>query len=510
MDSTLRREEMELQTMIAGVEQQTVVEGEVALPGSMRDAATVLVTQANVVPGKAVAQTDQVSVSGQVIFHVLYSQGDLTRIQEIETNCDFTDVIAAEGVNSGMQAQAQTQVLEATSTASGGRLHLRAVIGCNARVYANQVVSGIGDIENAGSNVRARKEQVSTAVSQEAGSERMLLREEFDLPAALGVGETLFATARVHTGEISGGQGRASLSGVIDMCVYHAGVQGGKPLEVTHHSMPFEAQVDVINDARGELSADVQVRDVLADSMDASDGARILRVEIELDITLYATQSNKINVLEDAYTLEGEEIALSRETFRAHTGDSGISAHESGKAIISIPDGAEPIGTVLAAFAQPVLGTHEQQGERVRVDGVMDITLVYLPMDSDIPVSASQSTPFSTAFSGRADGDTWIALSCDEVTGGKITSDRAEVRYGLNLQSNSSHNETVSIVTQMENTPERATAGGVIVYYPTREESLWDVAKRYRVDEAKLSEQNGNIKAVSGDPILIFKHRKRV
>ena len=75
------------------IRDRLTVEGDAALPGSMRDAVTILCVHAQIVPERVQAQTDQISVSGQVNFHVLYTQGDLTRIQAVETGCDFSDQV---------------------------------------------------------------------------------------------------------------------------------------------------------------------------------------------------------------------------------------------------------------------------------------------------------------------------------------------------------------------------------------------------------------------------------
>ena len=133
MEDRAFMQELILDRIAAQVSAQAVVEGDAALPGSMRDAVTVLAVHAQAAVERVQAQTDQISVSGRVSFHVLYTQGDLTRIQVLEAGSDFTDQLAAAGVSAQMRATAAVQVIEASASASGGRLHLQAVVNLEAQ-----------------------------------------------------------------------------------------------------------------------------------------------------------------------------------------------------------------------------------------------------------------------------------------------------------------------------------------------------------------------------------------
>ena len=47
-----------------------------------------------------------------------------------------------------------------------------------------------------------------------------------------------------------------------------------------------------------------------------------------------------------------------------------------------------------------------------------------------------------------------------------------------------------------------------MLYYPTRGESLWSVAKKYSTTESKLSSANGGIKEVTPGGVLIIPSKK--
>lgn len=85
MELTLSRETLCFERLALSQREQVSVEGEATLPGSMRDAVTVLSVQAQAYLEKAEAVAGGVMLKGHVSFQALYTQGDLTRIRAMET-----------------------------------------------------------------------------------------------------------------------------------------------------------------------------------------------------------------------------------------------------------------------------------------------------------------------------------------------------------------------------------------------------------------------------------------
>ena len=305
--------------------------------------------------------------------------------------------------------------------------------------------------------------------------------------------------------DVVGGDGRVTVTGTVELTVYHAG-ETGHPLVVTRHSTPFEQAVALQTGGDDEIDARVRIVDVMVDSMEAGENARILRAEVELLVSVRATEQTECTLLDDAYTTEGDQVVPQRRTVEMHTDDLTCTARESGKLMIAMPDDAQPIGTMLAAFVQPAAGTRENVNGRLRVDGMLGVTLCYLPMDSDVPVSVHQDVPFSMQFVCDLPSSSAITLECVEAVASAITSDRAEVRFILALEGMEYSAQPFGIVTDVESVQAPDETGGIILYYPKDCETSWDVAKRYRIGEETLTAFNPKLQDVRpGEPIVILK-----
>ena len=201
---------------------------------------------------------------------------------------------------------------------------------------------------------------------------------------------------------------------------------------MTSHELPFELSIDAQPPEGAQLHAQAEAVDVMADSI-ADDKHRTLRVEAEVRVRLSCCVQEEKQLLEDLYSVTGDELIPQTETFDIHQFEESADARESTRLQVALPKDAPPIGSVLAAFAQPTITAVEPAGKRLNAEGVMAVTLIYLPMDSDIPMAVRSREPFEMTFPMEAADDALTQAHVIEATPGPATSDRAEVRCVVSL-----------------------------------------------------------------------------
>ena len=74
-----------------------------------------------------------------------------------------------------------------------------------------------------------------------------------------------------------------------------------------------------------------------------------------------------------------------------------------------------------------------------------------------------------------------------------ITSDRVEVKYILHLDCHDVQLASEALVTQVEQEPAEEAEPGILMYFSQPGESLWDIAKRYRVSCDSLKRMNPDL-----------------
>ena len=487
----LEKTTLRFERLVTRGEEQVTIEGEATLPGSMRDAVTVLSVQAQAHLEQMQPGVGEAGVRGRVCFQVLYTQGDLTRVRALETSCNFDHTLVLPEITPTMRLCVSAAVQETEGIPGNGRMTLRALLGLRAEAFETlekELVSGVTAAEAdglAGDALQTRMQTVTYCVTRTLGTGRTLAREEFDLPAKLGVGDVLSATATATTGELSGGSGRIGVSGTIEVRVLHRPAENGNPLVTTMHELPYEVAIeaDLPGDAQPQVTAEIV--DVMADSVE-NDKSRTLRVEAEVQVTLRLCSQQEQTILADLYSTRGVILEPVTEELDIHAFEETSEVRESARIQVMLPKDAPPIDTVLHVSALPTITAVSPNGRRLDAEGVMGVTLVYLPVDSDIPVAVHTREPFAMTFPVEATQGVTVQAGVIEASAGPTTSDRAEVRCVLGLRATQHGVQHIHAVTDVTQRPQEKQEQGFVLVWPAAGESRWDTARRLRVAESSL------------------------
>ncbi len=486
MELKLTRETLRFERFVGRGEEQVTIEGEATLPGSMRDAVTVLSVQAQAYLTGAQAGNGEAGVRGRVCFQVLYTQGDLTRVRALETTCDFVHTITMPGVTPGMRLAPAVYVQETEGIAGNGRMTLRALLLLTAEAFETakrEIVVDAADGETG--NLLMQKQKAVGCMRELAGENKTLVRGEFDLPGKLGVGDVLSASAAAGECELAGGNGRIGVSGRIEVRVLHRPSEAGNALVTTVHEMPFELSIDACMEDGSEMQASAEVIDVMADSIE-NEKNRTLRLEAQVRVRLMRCSTAEVEVVSDLYSLTGPLLEPVTEMIELHTCEQHLLSRESTRLQVTILPDAPPIGTLLAAFARPTITSVSPSGRRLDAEGVMQVTLIYLPQDSDIPHAVHTREPFAMTFPVEAqEGVSAQAFAIETMTG-PTTSDRAELRCVLGLHAVQHGVRMLQVVTDVAQKPESRQEHGFVMVWPAAGESRWETARRLRVHEESL------------------------
>lgn len=505
MDMRLEQREIRPEQPCGRCTAQFNVDGDVTLPGSLRETAHILHVSAMAVAESAEAMQDRASVAGRVVFRVLYTQGERKQPTSIEATADFNHLCDLPGALPRTEVFACVQVEHAEAAVQGGRMNLRAVVRLWARAMGNEPLAVITQVDAPG--VQQRTEQLRLRTTVGRGSADVLLREEFSLPAELAVQETLGAGAQAVFFDTAGGQGRIGLSGEVTIEAVHASSIPGKPIVVTRHSLPVSQSVEITGENGELLDGRIVVKDVAVASQDMGDGERTLRAEVLLGLTAWAEREETAALLADAYTTEGEALQLHRRNAVMRTGARRMQAAESGKVTLMLPGDEKPLRTVLAAFAVPVMTGFTQQGSRLIAEGVMEATLLYLSEDGETPLSVRLEAPFRTAFAAEAAPEDIVTLQAANVEAVLITSDRAELRYILRAEVEGVQAAPVTVIDDVTAIPAEPTETGIVLCYAQPGETLWEIARRYRLPEAELRKLNPELQEQpkAGQGVLVWR-----
>lgn len=473
---------------VRAVPQQTAVEAEVVLPGGLRDEVRVLYTDAVVAPQLCEASAGRVTVSGRVDFRVLYAQGDLTRVKVAEVGRDFSRSLTVSAGQENAQFHPSCEVSNLSSRVFNGRLLLCADLNVYAEAVAAQETMVVTNVQEADAEVLPKEIRVQQIVGD--GSTQGLIRGEFEISDVLDVTEALLSHAEARVEDIIGGaDGRATVTGTIDLSACFASALGGRPVVCSQHSMPFEQTVTLSGEMGDMLSATAEITDT-AVALEGDENGRVLRAEVGVRVDLQSIAEQEVHLVTDVFATGAGELRTESAEVSFCTNLINEQAAESARVQLLLPENAPRIKTVLAAFAQPVLAGARETGGRLNVDMMLRSTLLYMTEDSGIPVSYMSEEPLRLTFPCSAAAEDMLSLSASHVEASMVASDRAELRCVVTLHASGARFQQAEAVSDIVREENSASASALALYITQPEERLWDVMKRYRLSEKALKALN--------------------
>lgn len=500
-------EEIAMCQYLGDAMRQAVVEGEVALPGGLREETVILSAQAMAVVDKTTVQTGRADVDGKVIFHVLYTQGDPTRINTLEAAADFSQTIEMPGAKPGMTVPVSLTTEHVEASAQGGRLKLMAILKLYARLFSEEPLRIVGGLRPA-AGLMQKTETLQTCRTVALGRQDVLIRDECELSDVLQITDTLYATATVSVQEVMGGEERVTITGNVQLEVYHLSAMPARPLVVTRHSIPFEETLPLTGEEGDLLTADAVIRDVAVLSQDGQEeGQRTLRAEVLIGLTAQMTKRRDVCLLLDAYTTSGEMLSPCMQPTSRVLTQRQLHTAESGKMTLLL-DNQPPARTPLTAHLRPIVTDVSRNGGRLMVEGMMEVSFLYMTDDTSVPQTYSTEEPFRIAFACDLCQTDALTLQTTGVEVSCVTSDRVEIKYILHLQCYDVTLGQEPFVTDLLRQPAPSDSNGILIYFSQPGESVWDIAKRYRVSCDSLRAMNPALTgadATDGERVILWR-----
>lgn len=238
---------------------------------------------------------------------------------------------------------------------------------------------------------------------------------------------------------------------------------------------------------------DLSVAGVMCEAVEDNDGdMRVAEVDIDVTASLRGVEMTDIEVLEDCFipymdtVCEREKLTVSETVQRP-------SVQNTIREIIDFPSNAPAVMGVYNVMTDAVITKAELQRNKLICEGRIDAYILYLADSEESPVySIKKDIKFS------------YMIDCEIVSSPVQIDARAVVKhisYNLNsggdlelrcilaIDAKLIRKIELSNITDIK-TEEKEKRSGIIIYFTKSGESVWDVAKKYRVTRDEIRRFN--------------------
>lgn len=483
MAGRLVKDNIRLERAAAQGSEQTTAEAAVMLNGER--GVRLVGTKPQVRIQSAQAQKDGIALQGSTEFAVLYLtlQGEL---RSGSAQSVFSTVIPAEGAAPGQRVKAKAMVCGVTAAERDGRLELAARLLLNGMTLEEVQRPAAVDFDSDGEAAK-RFAPLNGLHTVQAVRTHEALAEVFPVMQE-GMTEVVWQEAVPEIMHVQALDGAAEISGRVRVDCLLAGDSAGDVVR-QKAELPFVCELmgDGIRSDMN-LSAAAAVRDAKVHLQAAEEEPRKaeLKAECVLELSAEGYGENGENLLQDVYPLTEEPFEATYAQIGYLEALKETEQKQSIEAVLELPADAPPIRYVAGAFAVPVL-LETDSGEEVQAEGLLRVTLLYRTDGQDGLEFYEQEVPFGVSFDGNGAKNQILRVEIGEVEAQRLSPVQVQIKAEIELEAlwaEEAQREIVETIS-FEGEPVQLDTG-ITLYYPEEQETLWDVAKRYRVREESL------------------------
>lgn len=511
---TTQDEKKRLMTKAVKKNDYREVSAEYTLPDYLPDVNRLLKVSATAAQPEKYFSADTAEYDGSVAFSIVYASAE-GKIRCAEFNADYTGNISVPEADDFSVTDLCVKTENPTCRLQSPRkltakCKLCATISVTASVCADPVVTGKMTAE-AESSLQYRKKIVEFVREIKAEEISTPVSEDIEIdPGMPYVSEVIFAELSPSVFEVRTASGKLSYSGdLLAHILYES--ENGEYVSFTR-KVPLSGAVDadgVTEESVAFCKAEVSNVTFRPQTNELGESKT---VELDFDYSIYFSVFRKDTcaLTDDAYSLTHENSAekqtwkyLSLDTFKCFN----FSANESEELA------EDEIDRAVCVSAAASISSAEKSGSKTTLCGTVSFHAILAGKDGtfsgrtfSFPFKAETDTgKYSELFSYRATAS--VGEASARIAGGKIYFD-SEISICLVIFGENETDALTEVAVFIDRPVEKLPKNSIILYYPTKGEDLWCVAKKYHVTKENLASVNTLTKENLDGGVLIIPTEK--
>lgn len=467
---------------------QAFIEGEVALPVGKPEMARVLMVRGRAETGSIEALEGRAMTDGTLTLSVCYlcQEGQLHAFESVST---FKHTAEVEGAQAGMSGYASAHVASVETTLTDSRrINVSAIIDIMFEIQDEVNLSYCAAEETPGLYTQTAKLPLLRRCARATTATE--IRGEVMIPQDLPtVSQVLCCEGYAQIQNAFAETDTLCLEGELKLCIAFASEDEEMPIAQFYPSLFFSEMLNAPGAMPGQtVCARAKIKDLFA--RPSEDGME-LHIEAVCAIEIDAEEPFELSVLADAYAVDGD-VVLGKQTVvnrsRAASCQGMTTVRETAKL------GHAPKRT-LAVFSMPSAVKAEPANDTISMESVIITQVIYIDQSDQLqalsfefPVRLEEPAPgFSDEMSIQAKLNPAQAQAT-------MMDDGFDVRVLMHWQAEGFMESTANIVSNVSVQPmEVEASSAIVVYFVQPGETIWQVAKRYRVDPVDIMRHNPDI-----------------
>lgn len=474
----------------------------------MKEQGEIQIEEVHMVEGKA-------SVKGALTFQILYAvEGDIP-VSEMTGSISFEEMIPLSCADRDDELTVHADIGDFRSELINSRkLGMKAIV--NLEVSAGTVCDGEAaiDIEEE-TDIYTKKKMMEVSRLVFSKKDTLRVRDEWKIPGTKdSIGRILYSEIQMGEMNTRMEEEKLQVDGQARIFLIYLSDSEEPELNYFENSLPVEGYIECHgcdSDMVAQVMTGIHSRDM--EVKEDEDGeSRVLDAELVIDFDIKVYGQEQLELLTDFYSLKERCKPVYEDSFFEN-----LIVHNKSKCRIT---GKMEAGEYVPLQIWNVSGElrvdrKEQKENGILVEGVVDVSVLYLTGDDKIPLATVKgSIPFEQLVEAEGltlNSNVWLYGTLEQI-GGTMTGDKEiEVKAvaALDMISFERIEEPIILDYESEEIDWKAWSRepGMVGYVVQPGEALWDIAKNFLTTIGSIIEINKkeNEQVKAGEILLILK-----
>jgi len=494
MSVELIKKPINLYQVIDEQQKEELMETGIIVPDSKPDVLDVLAVDSNVIV-KTREKTGRVmEIGGDLSFQVIYRADNQEQsIEAINVNTQWSVSCSYPAREEDIYTIVRSTV-EHTNVdiVNGRKLSAKSVVKLNVKYLAVQSIEAGENVQ--GENVYQKAEQQDIAMIEDIGENNINLSELLELPNGKpAIDEILYCNAMLKDPKISEND---TLEFVLDLNILYRPDNDSNQVENAYFEIPVSKSLE-LNKYYTNLSVNGVIKSINVKPDEDLDGLLTrIRVEGEIGAEYILYSRENVNLVNDAYSPD-YDFELEKKPVTVSVEEQDITENIQVSANLPLDCGGDTLEEILNVCVKPRLLSVENTGSDMEINGCLNVFAIYgTGLDMRILRGANQEVQFShrmTLPEANAAYDNDVQLIVDNSNFDIVSDNELGIKADVKIRVHISKKANINIVTGVKGVKpaDRKENPPILIYYTQDGDTLWSIARKYRVSIQKIMNDNG-------------------
>lgn len=462
--------------------------------------------------------TDYITVKGKMQYTILYlGEEDEIRPYCMDGTIAFEEKVHLPGVVPNDTVNIQSKIEDiSVSLINSRKLSIRALITWLLSVdvlYDEEIITDV----NTEDILEIRREPMEITSLCTSTKDILRVKDEFEIPSGFpNIFQILWKDVNLYGMEYRLMDNMISVHGEINCFVMYEGEGENRPIQCYEVTRPFSQNME-LDGCREDFIPDIVfgIEQQTVEVRPDFDGEeRVIGLDVTLNVSVKLMDTKELQAITDVYGITVDADPILKESSCHHIQQRSTAKMRLEQKLIT-KEGDADILQLCHTKADLYQEEERPSKQGLELSGVVTVKSIYLTASSEVPYgSISGHIPYhylidipemkeQNSYCVRAS----IQQLSADITGGSEIEIKIIVAFEVLIWEKEDAPMVTDIVIQEADTGKRSRMPGMVLYFMEKDDTIWDIGKKYCVPIRTIYEMNQTTQEEikPGDKLLLVK-----